>query len=131
MDRIIVILQKKPPVFVIIALIYLALTALLKWQLQFSANFIWYLIGGVIGICFLDAAEVFFNLAPSPFRTTIFNWCFAIVSFFVVTSSGSFLGSGLVLSIFLNLLLWQIGKSQLNLVASLIIFILETWFFLR
>lgn len=153
MEKIKLIVTRKPAMFVVIAAIYLALTSLFKWGLQFSPNFIWYLLGGFIGIYFLDIAEVFFNLIPSPFRSIIFVVLFAIVSFFIITSSGSFLAMGLVLSLSLTLLLWQLGEwqihknlnswysvisgtvsmqvQQIGMVAYFVTFVIETLLFLR
>jgi hypothetical protein len=51
-----------------------------------------------------------FSVHPSPFRTIVFVVLFAVVSLFVITSSGSMLAIGLVLSIFLTILLWQVGE---------------------
>ena len=114
MDKVKEIIQKKPLFFLFISLAYLFLVGLLKWKLTPPPGAVLYLAGGAIGVYFLDVAEVFFNLHPSPFRTIVFVGAFSIVSFFIVTSSGSFVGSGLVLSLFLSLLLWQIGEWKLT-----------------
>ena len=53
---------------------------------------------------------MFFHLSPSPFRSIVFAAAFVVVSLFVVTSSGSMLASGLVLSLYLSLILWQVGE---------------------
>lgn len=153
MDKIITIFQKKPLVFLLASLIYLFAVGLLKWKLTPPPAAVLYLVGGAIGVYFLDIAEVFFNLNPSPFRSIVFVGAFAIVSFFVVTSSGSFVGSGLVLSLYLSLILWQGGEWQLTgnlnswyrmvasiptikqqqwmLLAFIVIFLVETYLFVR
>jgi hypothetical protein len=104
------ILKKKPLLFLVSTFLYLALVALLKWNIHPGINTALFVVGGIIGIYFLDAAEVFFHLTPSPFRTIVFFVLFVIVSLFVVTSSASFLAGGLVLSIFLSILFWQLGE---------------------
>ena len=62
----------------------------------------------------LDAAEVFFALNPSPFRSIVFVGAFVVLSFFVATSSGSLLAQGLVFSLYLTLILWQVGEWQFS-----------------
>lgn len=112
-----------------------------------------FIFGGVIGIYFLDAAELFFALNPSPFRSVVFQALFAVVAFFVVTSSTSMIGSGLVLSLFLQMMLWQVGEWRLTgnlhrwyrmvagttdaaterlvFIGSFAIFLIETYIFIR
>lgn len=153
MDKIRAIVQRKPAIFLIISLVYLVVLGFSKWQIQPTMGSLYYLIGGVLGIYFLDVAEEFFQLAPSPFRSVVFLALFIVVSLFVVTSSGSLLASGLVLSLYLSLVLWQIGEWQVAgqldswyrmlaqpvpvatqrwlTVAFVAIFILETLLFLR
>lgn len=152
MDKILAIVRRKPLVFFIVSLGYLVLVGLLKWHLAPPIGALWFLVGGVVGVYFLDAAEIFFALNPSPFRSIVFIAAFAIVSLFVATSSGSLLAQGLVFSLYLTLILWQIGQWQytgnLNdwyrmvsvevsslwqqwiLVAFIAIFIIETFLFL-
>jgi hypothetical protein len=112
MDKIVAIVKRKPPLFLIVSLGYLILVGLLKWHLSPPLGALWFLIGGAIGVYFLDAAEVFFALNPSPFRSVIFAGAFVIVSLFVATSSGSLLAQGLVFSLYLTLILWQVGQWQ-------------------
>jgi len=114
MDKIREIILKKPPLFLIVSLVYLTLIAFLKWGIHPTVDVIYYAAGAILGIFFLDIAEVFFNLAPSPFRSIVFAVGFAVVSFFVVSSSDSLLGKGLVLSLNLTLVLWQVGEWQLR-----------------
>lgn len=73
---------------------------------------LWYLVGGIMGVYFLDIAEVVFEVFPSPFRGIVFAALFAVVSFFVITSSTNLLGQGLVLSLYLTMIFWQIGEWQ-------------------
>lgn len=102
--------MRKPLLFILIPLAYIVLVGLLKWRFRPPIESLMFLLGGAIGIYFLDAAEAFFKLTPSPFRTVLFMGLFAVVSFFVVTSANSLIASGLVLSLYLTMLLWQTGE---------------------
>lgn len=113
-NKVIEIIRRKPLLFFVIPLAYLTLIAFLKWGIPPSTDAIYFAIGGVVGIFFLDIAEVFFNLTPSPFRTIVFVAGFAVISFFVISSTDSLLGKGLVLSLYLTLLLWQLGEWQVR-----------------
>lgn len=114
MNKIIEIVKKKPVFFLLVSLGYLVLTGFLKWGFSPPTVAVWYLVGGLLGIYFLDFAESFFQLTPSPFRTIVFAAAYVIVSLFVVTSSGSLISMGLVLSLYLILILWQIGEWQIK-----------------
>lgn len=105
-----VILHKKPSFFLISSIVYILLLIVIKWNIHPTWSTGVFFLGSMIGVYFLEAAEEFFHLDPSPFRSVIFVALFAVVSFFIVSSSGSFLASGLVLSIYLTLLFWQIGE---------------------
>lgn len=153
MSKIIEIINKKPLVFLFFSFIYLFAVGFLKWRMAPTIETLWFVIGGAIGIYFLDGAEVFFRLSPSPFRSIVFSAVFVIVSLFVVSSSGSTLASGLVLSLFITLILWQVGewrvRGNLNewyrmvagpvsatmqrwgMVLFVAIFLLETYLFIR
>ncbi len=110
MDKVKEIIQKKPLEFLVVSLVYLLAVGFFKWRLKPPDDAIFFLVGGALGIYFLDGAEAFFQLSPSPFRSVVFAAGFALVSFFVVTSSGSFVATGLVLSLYLTLILWQVGE---------------------
>ncbi|MBI3385707.1 hypothetical protein HY031_01335 [Candidatus Gottesmanbacteria bacterium] len=153
MQRVFQVFTRKPFLFVLFSLAYLLVVGLLKWWFKPPVASLMFLGGGFVGIYFLDLAELFFNLTPSPFRSVLFLGLFAIVSFFVVTSSGSLLASGLVLSIFLTMIFWQAGEWQVNgnldswfrmvsspmgrdiprwmLIGCIVLFLLETYFFIR
>lgn len=153
MNKVLAIIRKKPLLFLLTSLAYLFGAAFLKWQIHPPLNALWFLVGGLLGVYFLDAAEEFVALSPSPFRSVVFTVLFVIVSFFVVTSSGSLLASGLVLSLYLSLLVWQIGEWQVNknlstwyrmvagpvsvstqrvvLVVCIIVFFIESYLFIR
>lgn len=153
MDKIKELILKKPMVFLLISAAYILSAGLLKWGIHPVLNTLWFLIGGAIGVYFLDGAELFFQLNPSPFRSVLFFALFVVVSLFIVTSSGSTLASGLVLSLYLQLVLWQIGEWRITgnlsgwyrmiaspvmpniqlaiLSLSGVVFVLETYFFVH
>lgn len=110
MDKVGEIIRKKPLVFLVVSVVYALGVGVLKWKLTPPRVAFFYLLGGLVGVYFLDCAEAFFRLKPSPFRSVVFMALFSMVSFFVVTSSGSLFATGLVLSLYLSLLLWQIGE---------------------
>ncbi len=165
MNKVIEIIKKKPVLFLAVSVGYAIGVGILKWKIVWPPQsnaagtfdvlpqaFL-YLSGAILGVYFLDGAEVFFALTPSPFRSIVFMAAYAVVSFFVVTSSGSFLGAGLVLSLYLSLLLWQIGELGLTgnlnswyrmvagvptviqqkwiLAAMAAVFFIETYLFIR
>lgn len=153
METIKAIIRQKPRIFIYVTLVYFLSVGLIKWVTQPSIEAIWFFLGGAIGLFFLDAAEVFFALQPSPFRSVVFGALFAVVAFFVVTSSTGTIGSGLVLSIFLQMLLWQVGEWRMKgntdswyrmvagvvpvstqriiLIVSALLFFVETFIFIR
>lgn len=110
MKMVVSVVRNKPPIFVLITLLYLFVLGFGKWRLTPSSGALFYMIGGLCGIYFLDIAEQFFRLNPSPFRSVVFAAAFTITSFFVITSSGSLLASGLVLSLYVSLILLQLGE---------------------
>lgn len=113
-DKLREIIRRKPTFFIIASLIYLLAVAVLKWTIHPTIDTILFIVGGLLGVFFLDIAEVFFNLNPSPFRGIVFFAAFVFVCFFIVSSSGSALASGLVLSLYLTIVLWQIGQWRLS-----------------
>ena len=153
MDNVKELIRNKPRIFILISVIYLVALALGKWRIHPSGDTAWFLAGGVIGIYFLDGAELFFHLTPSPFRSVVFMALFTIVGLFVVTSSGSTLASGLVLSLYLQMILWHVGElrvtgnltswyrmmavpvalktQQIILFLFSVLFLLETYFFIQ
>lgn len=114
MDKVQALIRQKPRMFVYVTLVYLLSIGVVKWVVHPSLDALWFFVGGAIGLYFLDAAELFFALVPSPFRSIVFGTLFALVAFFVVTSSSGTIGSGLVLSVYLQMILWQIGEWKLN-----------------
>lgn len=153
MDKVKELLWSKPRILIYISLVYILLVAIFKWALHPSLDALWFFFGGAIGVYFLDAAELFFALNPSPFRSVVFGALFSCVAFFVVTSSTGTIGSGLVLSLYLQMLLWQAGEWRISgnlnswyrlvagpvaettqrsiLIISGIIFVVETYIFIQ
>lgn len=114
MNKVLEIVRRKPILFLLISLSYLLLIAVLKWSIHPVAATALFVGGGVVGVYFLDIAEGFFNLSPSPFRSIVFAAAFALVGLFIVTSSGSMTAAGLVLSLYLTMILWQIGEWEIK-----------------
>ena len=153
MDTLRLILRKKPTEFLFASLIFVLIASLIKWGIHPTFDTVWFVLGGLIGIYFMDVAEQFFALHPSPFRSIVFIGVYAVVSFFVTTSSSISLARGLVLSLYLQLLLWLVGEWRLTgntdtwyrLVAStvprktqrlillgfIVLFFVETYLFVR
>jgi len=100
---------------IVFTLIYLLSLTFLRWRMNFKGEILFFLGGGILGVYFLDLAEAIFKRgvgesgAPSSFKNVLFQAIFVPFSLFVLTSSGSLFGAGLVLSIFLNMLFEQ-GK---------------------
>ncbi|MBI4066546.1 hypothetical protein HY411_02410 [Candidatus Gottesmanbacteria bacterium] len=113
MDKVMEIIRKKPLMFLVVSVAYALGVGILKWKIVWPPQAFLYFGGAILGVYFLDAAELFFRLTPSPFRSIVFMAAYTLVSFFIVTSSGSFVGSGLVLSLYLSLILWQVGELQI------------------
>lgn len=108
MGRMLGIIQNKPPAFVLGGLVYILIVGFLKWKVTPPAGALWFVGGGILGVYFLDIAEAYIRLTPSPFRSIVFAAMFSAVSLFVVTSSSSLLAQGLVLTLYLMLLMMQI-----------------------
>lgn len=113
METIRTLIRKKPVVYVVIIAVYTLLVGILKWGMRPDPGMIWFVVGSAVGLYFLDAAEVFFQLHPSPFHSVVFCGLFSLVSLFVVTSSGSTLAIGLVLSAYVQIIGRQIGEWQI------------------
>lgn len=153
LEKVKAIIRRKPVFFLLVSLGYLILAAFLKWNIHPQWGTLWFVVGGILGVYFLDIAEVFFELNPSPFRSIVFVGAFVLVSLFVVTSAGSFVASGLVLSLYMTLLFWQVGQWQIQhnltdwyrmvsgpvdvkmqrwiLIAFVVLFFVETFLFVR
>ncbi len=74
-----------------------------------------FLAGGLLGVIFLDLIEAVFKLSPmtdpesqnSAFKNVLVQVVLVPFSLFVMTSSGSLFGVGLILSLFLSMLYRQ------------------------
>lgn len=108
------LIRSKPRIYLVISALYLFGIGLLHWRTHPDIGALLFLAGGAIGVYFLDAAELFFHLTPSPFTSIVFSALFTAVGFFIVTSSGSPLAEGLVLSLYLQMVLRQIGEWRVS-----------------
>jgi hypothetical protein len=108
------IISRKPLLFLVISLGYLGLLGFVKWFIHPPLDAVWFILGGLIGVYLLDVAEVFVAISPSPFRSIVFAGAFVVLSLFVVTSANSMLADGLVLTLYLSMLLWQLGEWQIS-----------------
>jgi hypothetical protein len=153
MDKLKAIILSKPRWVVLLIFSYILILGILKWRLTPDLNTIFYLVGGLFGVYFMDGADLIFTLKPSPFRSILFIFLFGVVSFFIVTSSGSMFAIGLVLSLYFTLLLsaaeeWQTSKNlnswytliqspptikiqQLIVVGLTLLLVVETLIFIR
>jgi hypothetical protein len=112
MDKLKAIIQAKPKWVVLLIFAYSVILGVLKWRLAPDISTVYYLVGGLAGVYFMDLADLVFDVKPSPFRSIIFVILFGAVSFFVVSSSGSMFATGLVLSLYFTLLLLQAEEWQ-------------------
>lgn len=95
--------------WLLISTFYIIFTSLLRFKFSFPFNLFLFWGGGLFGIYFLEIFEKTLKITPSPFKNVLFEGVFALFSFFVISSTNSFFGAGLVLILFLNLLFekWQ------------------------
>jgi len=112
MDKIKAILKAKPRWVVLLIFSYILILGVLRWRLMPDITTVYYLLGGLVGVYFMDFADLIFDIHPSPFRSIVFVIFFGIVSFFVVTSSGNMFAIGLVLSLYFTLFLLQAEEWQ-------------------
>ena len=112
MDKLKEIVRSKPTWVVLVIFSYILILGILKWRLSPNISTLFYLLGGLVGIYFMDVADVIFDVKPSPFQSILFLILFGIVSFFIVTSSGSMFATGLVLSLYFTQLFLQAEEWQ-------------------
>lgn len=112
MDKIKAILKAKPRWVVLLIFSYILVLGVLKWRLTPDITTVYYLLGGLVGVYFMDLADLLFDIKPSPFKSIVFVVLFGVVSFFIVTSSGSMFAIGLVLSLYFTLFLLQAEEWQ-------------------
>ncbi len=114
---------KKPPIFVIVPIVYFFSMLFLKWQLQLPFEALWFFIGGILGIFLLDIVEEFFKLKPSPFRTVLFGIVLFILTIYIVTSTKEYIAKGISISLLLTLLLLYVDEWRSHHTT-------KEWFFL-
>lgn len=101
------------------ALGYLIATIILHWRLTIDLSLVWYLLGALIGLHLLPVWEYFVFGAPAPLiaavtplRSVLVVLLMSVLTFFVITSTKSMFGAGLVLflSLFLTYIQFQAYK---------------------
>lgn len=101
---------KIPKQRILVGGVYLTILTVLRWGLKPDFGIIFFLMGGVLGIYFLEIAEKFFKVRlgeKSAFKNVLVQGVCLVLVFFVLTSSGSLFGSGMVLTLFLQMLFLQ------------------------
>lgn len=111
------LLKSSSKSLLIVTIVYLLFLVFWHWNLNLlRLEILFFLAGGIVGVYFMDLAELFFKNSSvgegqtkSPFKNVLFQAIFVPFTLFIVTSSGSHFGIGLVLSIFLSTLFrqWQ------------------------
>jgi hypothetical protein len=104
----------------ILALGFFLATVVLHWRLQISVGILWYALGALIGLHVFDILEkwvVAGSGRPSPLRNVAVQIIISVLSIFILTSTGSWIGSGVVL--FLNLRLLLLQQEQFNQTGTL------------
>ncbi len=94
--------------------IYLLITSLLHWRLQFNLLIPVYIMGGFLGMHLLEMIETLLKLPNSPFRSVLAQILVTVLTFFVLTSSSFPLGKGVVLTLNLRYLYLQLTEFQKN-----------------
>jgi uncharacterized membrane protein len=112
MDKLKAIIKAKPRWIVLLIFSYILILGVLRWRFSPDITTVYYLLGGLVGVYFMDFADLVFDIHPSPFRSIVFILFFGVVSFFIVTSSGSMFAIGLVLSLYFTLFLLQAEEWQ-------------------
>ncbi len=92
------------------AIIYFGVTTILKWGLAPQLQILLYLTGAVIGLYLLDILEKLFKTPITVLKTVYTQAILTVATVFVLTSSGSLLGSGVVL--FINMRYWYLQYRQ-------------------
>ncbi len=103
--------------------LYFLLTAILKWGVHPDWLILLYGLGAGVGLMIFEILEQYIfagtneTAVSSPLRSGLVQMIIIVVSFFVLTSTGSKLGAGLVL--FLQLRLLDLQNSELEKFGSL------------
>jgi len=104
----------------ITALTFLAAVSIFWWRFDINLLFFW--VGGLLGVKFLDLAENIFRhdlkLSRPVFHTLFFQIILIILSFYVISSSGNYFGAGLVMVMNLQLLKDQTAEFIVNKTLS-------------
>jgi hypothetical protein len=104
MEQFFRIIRKKPLLYLLVSVSFIVVSAFCKWTIHPTWMTLFFVLGGIMGIYFLDVAEAFIHIDPSPFKSIVFFGALGVVMLFIVTSSGSAFTSGLVLTVYLTLL---------------------------
>lgn len=109
------------------SVIYLIILIILRWRIYPTLDIVFFLVGGILGSQFLDLAEIFFRdlsssknplsslqQEHSSLKNVLSQVVLVPLSLFVLTSSGSLFGTGLVLSILFSMLYRQWQEYQAN-----------------
>lgn len=101
---------------------YLVVTSVVKWRLNPDLWILFYFAGGIIGLHLLDLLEQFLAKQPSmntlpvrghsPLRSAFVQLLLVPVTFFVITSTNSLIGAGIVLLLNFHFLFLQHEERQ-------------------
>lgn len=94
----------------IAAIVYAVVMVFLKWGTELTFDAVFLVVGILIGLVLLDVVDSLFPSAKPLLHSVVGAVIIGIAGFFVVTSSGSILGSGVVLSLLLRVLSEQITE---------------------
>lgn len=88
--------------------IYVPIVLFFKWGIVFSWSMFWFVLGAVIGLVLLDVTDTLFPDASRLIHGMAGVATITVAAFFVVTSSQSIVGTGLVLSLLLRIVSEQV-----------------------
>ncbi|HCS78654.1 TPA: hypothetical protein DIV55_02825 [Patescibacteria group bacterium] len=101
---------------------YLVVTSIVKWRLSPDLWILFYFAGGMIGLHLLDLLEQFLSKQPSmsavplrthsPLRSSFVQLLLVPITFFVITSTNSLIGAGMVLMLNFHFLYLQHEERQ-------------------
>lgn len=105
-------IAQTPRVFYLLEFLLLILTIILRWDRNTLISAGVLLAGGGIGAILLPTAESFFQLRPSPFRSTPFQTILSVLLVYVITSSGSVFAIGIAMTFYFHLCLLMISSLE-------------------
>ncbi len=105
---------KKPPLLVIIPIIYFFLILFSKWKFALPIDALYFFLGGLLGVYLIDIAEEFFKLQPSPFRTTLFVLALTVIGFYTISSTREAMAAGVVLGLLMTIFLFQVSEWRIR-----------------